>query len=301
MKNNINIGLEKLEFIRDDKFDEGLFLISEIEKYKDNPYIYIALQKAKKYKNIYAVYFRTFIDNRPPIPQIYLFDLTNSTFKSQDFGNDIQKRIWNSTQVPLIYVFTKTEILIYNTYSPEIKNNTDFDIYKKIRLAAKADNKIKNENENLIKDFSTESFANGSFWDKEQYRKDFVVNGSVYEKLISKLNQLRKELINNPETFKVKVEKKQRIDIIHKLMVMTILIKYLEEKTDEFNSTVFPTGFFSKYHEESTNFVEVLRFNGNILELFDDLSNHFNGEIFKIETEKVEGQQFSELELLSKV
>ncbi len=287
MSKELHIGLNKLQFIINDKFDDGLFLVSEIEKHKDNPSVYFALEKAKKYQNIFAVYFRIFSDNRPYLPQIYIFDYTNEHFEEQNFSKEIHKRVWSSTQVPLIYVFTKLEILIFNSHSPELTISENFGLYQKLVLADEINEKISEKNAELIKDFSTGSFANGSFWDKEKYRSDFVVSRNVYEKLISKLGQIRKELIKSPDIFLEKIDENKRIDIIHKLLIMSILLKYLEEKRDTNGNKVFPDNFFGYYSTNAKSFVDILYHNGDLLGLFDELSKHFNGEVFKLEkTEK---------------
>jgi len=285
----LNIASTNFEF--GIKPEDGFFLVSDIEKYQDKPEIYIVLQKAKKYE-VYAVFFRLFVDNRPPIPQIYFYDFTEKQLDEQDFAEK-HKKIWNSTQVPLIYVFLKTEVLVFNSYSPDFKDKPVFSVFQKISIAVDVDTKIKEQNSRLLKDFSAPNFANGSFWEKEQYRNDFIVSKNAYEKLITELFNIRKTLLESNEITNEDLESTEKQRIVHRLLIMTILLKYLEEKTDVEGNTVFPKVFFKKYHQNANSFVEVLFNHGEVVLLFDDLSSHFNGEVFKL-TEK-------DKQLLSKI
>lgn len=72
---------------------------------------------------------------------------------------------------------------------------------------------------------------------------------------------------------------KCRKDIVQKLIIQCILVKYLEEREDQEGNRVFPTEFFKKYNN-ATQFSDVLE-NGNVFAFFKDLNdNHFNGGIF---------------------
>jgi len=77
-------------------------------------------------------------------------------------------------------------------------------------------------------------------------------------------------------------------NIAQKLLVMSILVKYLEEREDENGDNVFPPGFFRDYSDGHDSFLGVLRKKGACLDLFDYLGSTdcFNGEIFKWKDEK---------------
>jgi len=314
MNNYLKQGLQELNLLDDSSIQiSNLIWVKDKNNYinkkdKNNPYIYIALEKAEKY-NVQGVYFRFFQDLRPPIPQIYIFDYTTGNLDEQSLDKNklanLHKKLWNSLHVPLFYVFTKTEILIYNSYNqPNTKNSDiEYNLFKKIKIASEIEKDIE-----LRNDFSAKNFDNGSFWEDEKYRQDFNVNQNAYEKLISKLKEIRQKLLKSENIFNDKtIKPNERKTIIHKLLVMAILIKYLEEKKDNNGYTVFPKrdevrspighgkpekykkDFFEKYSPKQNSFVGVLENNGNIIQLFRDLSKHFNGEIFKL-TEKEEKQ-----------
>ena len=253
-----------------------LFFVKDRNKY-ENPYIYLALEKAKKY-NADAVYFR-FLENQIPIPQIYVYDNTNKPVTEQEL-TEKQRRIWNSAQVPLLYIFTKTEVLIVNTYNgPKIvAGNIKFDLLERIKIGVEIDKQLK---------YSGKSFDNGFFWEEDDNRKKFSLSKSAFEKLITALKEVRKELLNaNVLNKNEKLSEDRQKIIVHKLLVMSIFLKYLEEKEDDNGNTVFQDGFFKNYHPQANNFIEVLNYNGDAVRLFRDLSNHFNGEIFKLTIDK---------------
>ena len=62
---------------------------------------------------------------------------------------------------------------------------------------------------------------------------------------------------------------------------MSILLKYLEERRDEYGNNVFGANFFQKFGNANT-FVDVFKTKGACLQLFDYLSNkdQYNGGIF---------------------
>ncbi|MBI5324404.1 MAG: SAM-dependent DNA methyltransferase [Ignavibacteriae bacterium] len=281
MEIDLNTKLKKLDLISEDETNNGFYFTNEKDNLKEKPHIYFALEKAIKY-DVDAVFFRLFDSTRPPIPQIYVYDYTNKSFHEQEFTIK-HKKIWNSNQVPLIYVFRETDILIFNSYSPKVDNEFTYTFYQKISLATNIDIKLKQKNDILIRDFSARNIANGTFWDNEKYRNDFRIKNGVSEKLISNLINIRTKLIFDERVYKNKINDIEKKAIIHKLLITTILIKYLEEKKDEDNNTVFKEEFFKKYQKDAKSFIDVLNYNGDIIQLFDDLSEKFNGEIFKLE------------------
>lgn len=320
MNNYLKKGLQELNLIDDTSTQiRSLVWVRDKDAYKNkkdkySPHIYIALEKANKYE-VNGVYFRFFQDQRPPIPQIYIFDYTSDTRDEQDINKihltDLHKKLWNSLQVPLFYVFTKTEILIYNSYNQPktIAGEIKYDLFKKIKIASQIERDIE-----LKKYFSAKNFDNGSFWENEKYRNNFDVKKNVYEKLISKLKEIRQNLLKSNNVFNDQIlNDNEKKSIIHKLLVMSILVKYLEEKKDLNGYSVFPKknekrapvghgksivykkGFFEKYSQGQNSFVGLLENNGNLIELFRDLSKHFNGEIFKLT--KNEELQLSKIKL----
>jgi len=83
-------------------------------------------------------------------------------------------------------------------------------------------------------------------------------------------------------------------EIINKIIVQAILIKYLEERIDNKDNKLLSKKYFKKYGN-ATTFNEVLRQRGKFVELLSDLNKDFNGNVFKWETE--EQKQLKTLDL----
>ncbi len=245
----------------------GLILVGEGTK---DPSEMIALEYAEKY-GADAVYFRRFDDERPPVPQIYIYDFTKN--ERDDEIADLYKKLWNSGQVPLFFVFYKSEVKIFSCLKhPELDQSTgkiSYTLFEKIKLASK----IKTELDKK-KDFSAKRFDNGTFWTNPKYKDKFKQKETAYLKLLNELKRLKRDIIKSGI-----LEDK----IAQKLLVMSILVKYLEEREDENGDKVFPSGFFNKFSGGSyDSFMGVLRKKGACLDLFDYLgsADRFNGDIF---------------------
>jgi ribosomal protein S8 len=266
-----------------------------------------ALEKAAQYE-VHFVYFRKFT-NRPSIPQVYIYDNTSETVPNKDKITELHRKLYSAVQVPMFFVFTSTEVSIFNCFEQPAENGKL--IYKPletIKLAANLFGIIKDEKSKEYKNIQALSgklFDNGSFWENSKYSKRFSIKDSVYEKLLSELKNALKELTDELKISKV---------IAKKLLVMGILIKYLEERTDEKGHTVFPKkgehrkirkngrridkvfqqNFFEEYVPDASCFTDVLKAKSQtnlkhpVLNLFAELGNHFNGEFFKFKQEETE-------------
>jgi methylase of polypeptide subunit release factors len=265
-----------------------------------NNYEYLALEKAAAY-NAHAVYFKQFENRNTSIPQVYIYDFTTGANEpNMEEICQLHLKLWNSGQVPMFFVFTKSEIKIFNCLkSPKYDIKTGkitSSPMETINLAAHIDEYLEKAK---LKEFSARKLDNGSFWDTSKYRKKFQQKDSSYEKLLNYLKYVRKNFYKKctasmkdiPGTSAEKESTAK--SIVDKLLVMSILLKYLEERVDQDGNKVFPYDFFSDFAVGATCFIDVLK-KGSCLALFDYLSNHFNGEIFKWEDKK-------ERELLAKI
>ncbi len=265
--------LMKFDMMPETGKSSGLVFVGK-EK-RDNSEV-IALEYAKKY-GADAVYFRRFDGGRPPIPQIYIYDFTENEKDDDEIGV-LYKRLWNFGQVPLFFIFYKTEVKIFNCLKhPKLDPSTgdiSYSVFETINLASN----IKKELDKT-KDFSAKRFDNGTFWTNPKYKDRFKLKDTVYLKLLNELKRTRTDIIKS---------KILKDEIAQKLFVMSILVKYLEEREDENGVKVFPSGFFSDFSDGHDTFLGVLRKKGACLDLFDYLGSKdcFNGEIFKWKDEK---------------
>ncbi len=249
-------GLTKLSMLNDNIPNDGLKFISNL-KDETNNYIKIHLLEAKKH-NAIAVYFRYF-ENRPPIPQIYIYEEDKLQIKI----NELHKELWSSCKVPMFFIFSKLEIKIFNSLSKNIKNDIDVDPIETIELASKVKNELK------AKNFKARMFDTGEFWNTNKAKK-FSYQNSAYKTLLDSLKLSREYLIKEnilPE------------NIINSLLMKAILVRYLEERG------VFEKDYWKNFSANAESFIQVCEDSSNnnfaLIKLFDDLASHFNGGVFK--------------------
>lgn len=219
-----------------------------------------------------AVYFRRF-ENRS-VPQLFVYDNSDNQLSQCDLI-DIHRKLWSSGIVPLYYVFDKTEVRIFNSRKPlrTKRGSLHVEAFDSLSLISHAHAEYKR--------YSAIQFMNGSFWELHENKDRFKANNSAYSKLIEQLRQLRNAFV-----------KRQNEAACNKLLVLSILVKYLEERKDSNNKHVLSEKYFNKF-EGAKSFCEVLR-NNRCLDFFDDLAKDINGKIFELN--KQEKKEIARLE-----
>lgn len=265
-------GLQKLGF----ESDDALFLV-EKKKNLPDPQILFHLETTECF-GAKAVYLRKQL-NGSYKPQVYLFDFTDRNFE-EDKENEIteiQKKIWSSGEAPLACIFYNTEVKILDCTKHITKDYKPEYLVKDLKLVGK------------VHDFYNEQFAikikSGVFWEQEGLQNKFKFQNSAYDKLIENIRfvvkKLTKELQNTSN------------EIINKIIIKAILIKYLEERIDEEGNKLLSEKYFQKYNNAST-FNDVLKL-GKFVELLTDLNKDFNGNVFNWSEE--EQRQLKTLDL----
>lgn len=275
---NFQKGLDKLGFNRN---DDSLYLTSE-KGTLSNPEIKFHLEKALNSFGASAVYLRKQL-NGSYKPQVYLYDYTGNGFQEENSLTEIQKKIWSSGEVPLVCVFYDTEIKIINCTTHIKENNTPNYIFESLGATLK------------VKKLYDKEFAvkikSGVFWEEEENKKKFEFKNSSYDRLIDNIRivvtRLKSEYNKLPVVF------------INKIIIQSILIKYLEERIDANGQKLLSDKFFKKYN--SNTFNEVLR-NGKFVELLEDLNDHkegFNGNVFEWSEEHKQILKILDLSILA--
>ena len=273
-------GLEKLGF---EKSDDTFFLIEDGLKIFD-PEITFHIIRARDFEAS-AIFLRKQL-NGSYKPQVYLYDFTEQGFNENKL-TDIQKKLWSSGEVPLACIFYSTEIKIIDCTKSIKKDDTPTYLEKNLSLI-KGIHKLYNE-QFAIK------IKSGVFWEEEENRNKFKFQNSSYEKLIENI----KFIISD---FK---EKHPRLseELINKIIIQSILIKYLEERIDNNGNRLLSNKFFKKY-DNSVSFNDVLQKKGKFVELLEELNDRnkgFNGNVFywtdkeKLELRKLDLSILAEL------
>ncbi|MBS7565391.1 N-6 DNA methylase [Mucilaginibacter sp. Bleaf8] len=297
MHDLLKYGLEKFEMLNLDGIDTGLMKVLQpdlIDHSSVSIEEIIAIEEAYKYKADY-VYFRRFTD-KPSVPQVYIYDFTDELLENINLIR-LHQRLYCSGRVPMFFVFTNKDVIIFNCFDKPAKGNQL--VYKPlttIALAAKFTTLFQEDQatqDAKFKAFSGKSFDNGSFWENSPFSSSFKFKNSAYENLLSELKQSLKHIIEQ-QILPAKIARK--------MMVISILIKYLEERTDENNNSVFPkanqeriifyegvrkqikfeNSFFSRFSKDAKGFTDVLSETGAALKLIDYLAKHFNGGVFEL-------------------
>ena len=254
---NFAQGLEILGF----KDDDTLFLT---ETYVNDPQVDFHIEKAKKFKAD-AIYLRKqFTGNYKP--QVYLFDFTNHGFsnvKEEEIAH-IQKQIWSSGEAPLACFFFDTEIKIIDcTTSTKLDNDKYSPTYLVQLKIADTVHKLYNEQ------FAVK-IKSGVFWEEFEDKNKFKFSNSAYDILIKWIQKVT-EVLTKENT---DIDKR----VINKIIIQSILIKYLEDKKDDKEQNLFGKKYFPQF-DNSKFFIDVLR-KGRFVELLERLHVDFNGNLF---------------------
>lgn len=254
-------GIELLDIDTSSDNSLSLLFVTEISSNKNLlPKELFSLEIASTYEAD-AVYFRRFDDGRLPIPQIYIYDNTTGKYNAKKYA-EIHRNLWSSCVIPLFIIIEVSQVKIFDSRNKVKLNGEEIytDPIETIQFTAAA-----------FKNFSAKFLDNGTFWELSQNQNNFLASTSAYNDLIEGLKGIRKKFIE--------VSKLPEITA-HKILVLSILIKYLEERGDE-GGSMFAQTFFKKFGAD--DFCGVLRKKGKIVELFDKLSKHFNGRVFEWE------------------
>lgn len=242
-----------------DRGTSGVLLTVNYENLAEaiaSPDILFALETACKF-DADAVYFRYFQDGRAAVPQLYIFDYTYKSLTTED-RNRIHKNMWNGYQVPAYIIIEKSAVSVFDARE---KPKEDKEHYAE---------EIIRKTGNAIKSFNAQSFDDGLFWEEENNKKRFQFEQSATRDLIRGLK-------NVYEGF----QKESKLDkhVALKLLVQSLLIKYLEERDEDSKSGYF-AGTYFKNNFQCTDFCDVIR-KGKLLLLLDKLAEDFNGKIFQ--------------------
>lgn len=265
----------------DSEGESGVVLTKEYEKLDQrlaSPDILFAIETACKF-DADAVYFRYFQDGRAAVPQLYIFDYTHKSLNTHD-RNRIHRNMWNGYQVPAYIIVEKSVVSVFDARE---KPKEDKEHYAKAILTETAD---------AFKKFKAQRFDDGLFWEEENNKKRFQFEQSATRDLIRGLK-------NVYEGF----QKESNLDkhVALKLLVQSLLIKYLEERDEDSKSGYF-AGTYFKNNFQCTDFCDVIR-KGKLLLLLDKLAEDFNGKIFEWhkenEADQREAIQKSEVQRLA--
>jgi len=270
MSENLQMGLKAIGFQLNETENSSIILVSEIDNSNHNltPFQILELEKALSYK-VDAVFFRYFEDNRPPLPQVYIYD--NSSNRLNSDYTQIHKELWSSCHIPTFIVIEETIIKFFDSRKPVAINSggtVSSEEVDSIDL-----NNITNYT-TILEKYNAEKFKNGSFWESEEAHHNYLYGKTAYNNLINKLKELRK---NYRESSKIS---SYMVDYV---IIIATLIKFLEENGIDSNGDNLASKFFQE-SVQCGSFIEILQQN-KLVDILEKLSVKFNGGIFNLSGE----------------
>jgi hypothetical protein len=179
---------------------------------------------------------------------------------------EIQRKIWNYKKILFLYVYTDTEIRIYNcTKKPIIKTkNMDYDVALKDFEVDKASISDTNALNRLERFFSAIAIDTGLIWTAEdalKTRKKIDIRTRVDNYLIRSLVRTAKKLR----------DKGLDLPLIHKLLLRSLFLLYLEDRgaTDEI--------FYNTIKDNASSYFSILDNVQDTYKLYKKLESHFKG------------------------
>lgn len=240
------------------EYENNLYPVNK--SYSDKRLEYYRIQ-AEIVKADYFYCFNNLTDDQL-IPFIYIYDQRDIQIDKKINLVNINKQLWTLGEIALAIILCDDEIKIIDTRKP-IKSESEYaELDGLSQTIRQIDSSLK------------QRIFDGRIL--EESPADYV-SLSPYQKLLSHID---KKILMNSNI-------KCRRDLLKRLLVKFILIKYLEEQRDsvftadffrQFTTSVEPQSLFTK---SECSFCNVLR-NGNIIGLLDALNNKFNGGIFKL-------------------
>lgn len=234
-----------------------------------------------------AIYFNT-DDLGNSFPAVFFKKVQSFDETSLQQIAEAHRKTWNYKRVLFLYVYSDTEVRIYNcSEKPVVITDQDVDYdrrLKEIELGVYlfSDNDQLKELNTL---FSRIAIDTGIVWTLESAH-------AVREKLNLRRRvdkYLVQSLVNTAHELK---QKGLEVDFIHKIMLRSLFLLYLEDRkaTDE--------KFYSKIKKGAKSYFDILEDVRSTYELYGKLEEHFNGNIFTVEPgEKISIEQ---LQLIKK-
>lgn len=252
--------------------DNSIFQVLNLSEYEQNLYSvkFSYTDKRLEYyrmqaKTVNANYFYCFnniIENQP-IPYIYIYD-QRTLYKEQEIDLvRINKQLWTLGEIALALVVYDDGFRIIDTRNP-IKSASEPSYLDGLSQSIRT-----------IDTYLKSRIFEGRIL--EESPSDYI-SVSPYQKL---LDHIEKRILNKSKRIGCHQE------LLRKLLVKFILIKYLEEQTDNNGNSVFEENFFDQFiiHNKKNDahytFCDILR-NNNIIGLLSFLNSKFNGGIFKL-------------------
>ncbi len=249
--------------------DKAVSVISEPNQVSESQ---LGVINQVKNFGIDEIYFST-DENHNSYPAVFLKEVQKFDDLALREIAIAQKKIWNFKKVIFLYVYSETEIRIYNcAEKPLLIKSDDFDYKKELKTLEIESYKFsdKNKLKELQNLFSTIAIDTGIIWTlKEAFeiRKKISLKRRVDKYLVDSLTHTAKQLQDDG----------LEINLIHKIIMRSLFLLYLEDRgaTD--------AKFYSGIKKGAQSYFDILDDEDKTYSLYRKLEEYFNGNVFTVD------------------
>ena len=256
--------------------DNGLAIAESIDSMSSFQRLFFSQVQEKI--GIDAVYFLRDTNGVAKIPLIYFSAMDK--YDAQKVA-ELHRLSWNMGEAPLLFVVTPDQLKVFNNYESPRKKDGCLDpevaLIDVISLVTDLETQRRE-----LQQYNRSLLETGEYWRSSKVRFDSKTR--VDSTLISNLKIMRRTLINKIK-IRLTSEEFDEINIgsiVHGLLSRSILIKYLEERKDTSNNSVFPSNFFSRFLKEAETYTDILTSKEATYSLFACLEEKFNGDMLPL-------------------
>ena len=229
----------------------------------------LTIEKVQNF-DIDSIYFCT--DNlNNSHPAVFLKKVTSFNTDTLKTISNTHKKIWNYKKVVFLYVYSDTEIRIYNcAEKPLIISSENFNYEKELEKLEIKSYKLsdKDKLEELNNLFSSIAIDTGIIWtieEAELIRKKINLQRRVDKYLVDSLIRTAKQL----------QDEGLKIDFIHKIIMRSLFLLYLEDR----GAT---KDLYSEIRKGAKSYFDILNNVEDTYALFEKLEYYFNGNVFTL-------------------
>lgn len=223
-----------------------------------------AMRQAATIEGIDYVFFRRFSDGRSSQVAACVIDNHDDHFSESQLA-EIHRKLWLHGGTPLLYVGWQTRVDVLScARGPDFwkSSSVRYEPAETIEIAKRVSHAL----EARQRRFSAFRLSDGTFWDNPDNSSLADAGKTAHRRLISAVVETDKELEGH------------RNPVLRRLLLLTVLIKYLEDRG------VFPDGWFDQCHKGAGSFFELLQCGSpdSVYDLLSKLERKFNGDIFEL-------------------
>lgn len=223
-----------------------------------------------------SVYINIDDESKNAFPAVFIKKVSSFDTVTLQIISNIHRKAWNYNKVLFLYVYSNTEIRIYNcTTTPIIQKKEDLDYEKELKTLEIGCYNYNDQSriQELNTLFSKVAIDTGIIWtlDQAKFIRDKInlqhrVDKYLVESLINTTEQLKKDNLE--------------INFIHKIILRSLFLLYLEDRkaTD--------SNLYSEIKEGASSYFDILDDVESTYKLFKKLEDHFNGNVFSVSNDE---------------